>query len=341
MPLSFRSTRSTSPIPAPRAAAGRADAGPSADDRTTAEGDRAPGRPTGWRSVVRRLSADRGAVVGAVVVVLTAVVALAAPLITRTLGVDPYTYHLQALDPSGLPRGGFGGIGADHPFGVEPQTGRDLLAIVVEGTRTSFSIGVGAAALSMVIAIALGLSAGYLGGWWDAVVSRLTDVALGFPHLVFMIAVSAIVPATAPRAAVMILIIGALGWPSTARVLRSRTLALRGRAFVGASRAMGAGDLHVLVTQILPNLAATVIVFTTISIPGRITAEAALSFLGVGVPPPTPSWGRSIGSAITWVSTDPWYLLFPGAALFLVTLAFNLFGDGLRDALDPRTGEHR
>ena len=290
---------------------------------------------------MRRLSADRGAVVGAVVVVLTAVVALAAPLITRTLGVDPYTYHLQALDPSGLPRGGFGGIGADHPFGVEPQTGRDLLAIVVEGTRTSFSIGVGAAALSMVIAIALGLSAGYLGGWWDAVVSRLTDVALGFPHLVFMIAVSAIVPATAPRAAVMILIIGALGWPSTARVLRSRTLALRGRAFVGASRAMGAGDLHVLVTQILPNLAATIIVFTTISIPGRITAEAALSFLGVGVPPPTPSWGRSIGSAITWVSTDPWYLLFPGAALFLVTLAFNLFGDGLRDALDPRTGERR
>ena len=333
MPLSFRSTRSTSPIPAPRAAAGRADAGP------TAEGDRAPGRPTGWRSVVRRLSADRGAVVGAVVVVLTAVVALAAPLITRTLGEDPY--HLQALDPSGLPRGDFGGIGADHPFGVEPQTGRDLLAIVVEGTRTSFSIGVGAAALSMVIAIALGLSAGYLGGWWDAVVSRLTDVALGFPHLVFMIAVSAIVPATAPRAAVMILIIGTLGWPSTARVLRSRTLALRGRAFVGASRAMGASGLHVLVTQILPNLAATVIVFTTISIPGRITAEAALSFLGVGVPPPTPSWGRSIGSAITWVSTDPWYLLFPGAALFLVTLAFNLFGDGLRDALDPRTGERR
>ena len=341
MPLSFRSTRSTSPIPAPRAAAGRADAGPTADDRTTAEGDRAPGRPTGWRSVVRRLSADRGAVVGAVVVVLTAVVALAAPLITRTLGVDPYTYHLEALDPSGLPRGRFGGIGADHPFGVEPQTGRDLLAVVVEGTRTSFSIGMGATVLSMAIAIALGLSAGYLGGWWDAVVSRLTDITLGFPHLVFMIAVSAIIPATAPRAAVMILIIGILGWPSTARVLRSRTMAVRQRTFVSASRAMGAGGLHIMTTQVLPNLVATIIVLTTISIPGKITAEAALSFLGVGVPPPTPSWGRSIGSAITWVSTDPWYLLFPGAALFLVTLAFNLFGDGLRDALDPRTGERR
>ena len=267
--------------------------------------------------------------------------ALLAPWITRVLGVDPYTYHLDLLAPSGIPAGRFGGISAAHPFGVEPQTGRDLFAVVVEGTRTSFSIGMGATVLSMLIAISLGLSAGYLGGWWDAIVSRLTDITLGFPHLVFMIAISAIIPATAPRVPVMILIIGILGWPSTARVLRSRTMAVRARTFVGASRAMGAGGLHIMTTQVLPNLVATIIVLTTISIPGKITAEAALSFLGVGVPPPTPSWGRSIGSAITWVATDPWYLVFPGAALFLVTLAFNLFGDGLRDALDPRTGEHR
>jgi len=268
-------------------------------------------------------------------------VALLAPWITRALGVDPYTYHLDLLTPSGIPAGRLGGISAAHPFGVEPQTGRDLFAVVVEGTRTSFSIGMGATVLSMLIAISLGLSAGYLGGWWDAIVSRLTDITLGFPHLVFMIAISAIIPATAPRVPVMILIIGILGWPSTARVLRSRTMAVRARTFVGASRAMGAGGLHIMTTQVLPNLVATIIVLTTISIPGKITAEAALSFLGVGVPPPTPSWGRSIGSAITWVATDPWYLVFPGAALFLVTLAFNLFGDGLRDALDPRTGEHR
>ncbi|WP_172192845.1 ABC transporter permease [Actinomyces faecalis] len=307
----------------------------------TADRDRVGERPTGWRHVLRRLRRDKGAVFGAVVVVLTTVVALFAPLITRLVGVDPYTYDLEALDSSGLPLGSLGGVSAAHPFGVEPQTGRDLFAVVVEGTRTSFSIGMGATVLSMVIAIALGLSAGYFGGWWDALVSRLTDVTLGFPHLVFMIAISAIIPATAPRVPVMILIIGILGWPSTARVLRSRTLALRGRTFVGASRAMGASQGHVLLTQVLPNLVATIIVFTTISIPGKITAEAALSFLGVGVAPPTPSWGRSIGNAVTWVSTDPWYLLFPGAALFLVTLAFNLFGDGLRDALDPRTGENR
>ena len=323
------------------------DVGVAADDATAADAaastaDRAfHERPGGSGQVWRRLAADRWALAGGAVVIATTLVALLAPWITRALGVDPYTYHLDLLTPSGIPAGRLGGISAAHPFGVEPQTGRDLFAVVVEGTRTSFSIGMGATVLSMLIAISLGLSAGYLGGWWDAIVSRLTDITLGFPHLVFMIAISAIIPATAPRAPVMILIIGILGWPSTARVLRSRTMAVRARTFVGASRAMGAGGLHIMTTQVLPNLVATIIVLTTISIPGKITAEAALSFLGVGVPPPTPSWGRSIGSAITWVATDPWYLVFPGAALFLVTLAFNLFGDGLRDALDPRTGEHR
>ncbi len=293
------------------------------------------------RSVARRLASDRWAVAGGAVVVLTAVVALLAPWVTRLLGVDPYTYHLDLLAPSGLPAGALGGVSAAHPLGVEPQTGRDLLAIVVEGTRTSFTIGMGATALATAVAVVLGTSAGYFGGWWDALVSRATDVVLGFPSLVFMVAVSAVVPPTANRILVMVLIIGLLGWPSTARVLRARTLATRSRTFVRASRAMGAGELHVLGTQVLPNLVATVIVLTTVSVPGRITAEAALSFLGVGVPPPTPSWGRSIGSAVTWVSTDPWYLLVPGTALFVVTLAFNLFGDGLRDALDPRTGESR
>jgi len=341
------STSAAGPLEAADPADAAIDVGVAADD-AAAEDAAAPTadrafheRPGGSRQVWRRLAADRWALAGGAVVIATTLVALLAPWITRVLGVDPYTYHLDLLAPSGIPAGRFGGISAAHPFGVEPQTGRDLFAVVVEGTRTSFSIGMGATVLSMLIAISLGLSAGYLGGWWDAIVSRLTDIALGFPHLVFMIAISAIIPATAPRVPVMILIIGLLGWPSTARVLRSRTMAVRARTFVGASRAMGAGGLHIMTTQVLPNLVATIIVLTTISIPGKITAEAALSFLGVGVPPPTPSWGRSIGSAITWVATDPWYLVFPGAALFLVTLAFNLFGDGLRDALDPRTGEHR
>ncbi|WP_243856638.1 MULTISPECIES: ABC transporter permease [Actinomyces] len=331
-----------SPLVADDAATSQPTTGGAAASRPRADdADRAAGRPSGPRAVARRLGRDRGAVVGAVIVVLTTLVAILAPVITRAVGVDAYSYNLDLLDDLGLPVGPFGGVSAAHPFGIEPQTGRDLFAIVVEGTRTSLSIGLGATLLSMLIAIGLGVSAGYVGGWWDALISRITDVTLGFPHLIFMIAISALIPATAPRVLVMIVIIGVLGWPSTARVLRSRTLAVRVRAFVGASRAMGASELHVLLTQVLPNLVATIIVFTTISIPGKITAEAALSFLGVGVAPPTPSWGRSIGNAVTWVSTDPWYLLFPGAALFLVSLAFNIFGDGLRDALDPRTGEHR
>jgi len=339
-PVSISATSPLETADSADAAAAAAEA--SASGAAAPAADRAfHERPGGSHQVGRRLATDRWALAGGAVVIAITLVALLAPWITRALGVDPYTYHLDLLAPSGVPAGRFGGISAAHPFGVEPQTGRDLFAVVVEGTRTSFSIGMGATALSMLIAISLGLSAGYLGGWWDAIVSRLTDITLGFPHLVFMIAISAIIPATAPRVPVMILIIGILGWPSTARVLRSRTMAVRARTFVGASRAMGAGGLHIMTTQVLPNLVATIIVLTTISIPGKITAEAALSFLGVGVPPPTPSWGRSIGSAITWVATDPWYLVFPGAALFLVTLAFNLFGDGLRDALDPRTGEHR
>ncbi len=310
--------------------------------RPDSSSDPAPdGRPESSRHVWSRLRRDRWALAGGIVVILTTLVAVFAGPITRLSGHDPYSYDLAALDGSGLPLGAFGGISAAHPFGVEPQTGRDLFAIVVEGTRTSFFIGLGATILSMIIAIVLGITAGYFGGWWDAIASRTTDVVLGFPQLVFMIAVSAVIPASAPRVPVMILIIGILGWPSTARVLRSRTMSLRGRTFVQASRAMGAGEFHVLATQLLPNLVATIIVFTTISIPGKIGSEAALSFLGVGVTPPIPSWGRAIGSAVTWVSTDPWYLLFPGAALFLVTLAFNLFGDGLRDAIDPRTGETR
>ncbi len=316
-------------------------AGPAEESSTPGPDPIPDSRPVASHHVWARLRRDRWAVAGGVVVILTTVVAVFARLITRLSGRDPYSYNLAALDGSGLPLGRFGGISAAHPFGVEPQTGRDLLAIVMEGTRTSFFIGLGATILSMVIAIIVGVTAGYFGGWWDAVASRTTDVILGFPQLVFMIAISAIVPSSAPRIPMMILIIGILGWPSTARVLRSRAMSLRGRVFVQASRAMGAGEIHVLATQLLPNLVATIIVFTTISIPGKIGAEAALSFLGVGVIPPTPSWGRTIGSAVTWVSTDPWYLLFPGAALFLVTLAFNLFGDGLRDAIDPRTGEAR
>lgn len=314
-------------------------AAPAAVGSTAAPGipGGAPGRRSGRPALWRRLAADRFAAAGAIVVALYVLVALFAPLITRALGVDPYTYDLEALDPSGAPAGALGGVSAEHWFGVEPLTGRDLFAIVVMGSRTSLLVGLGATAVSVLVGSVLGLAAGYFGGWVDWVVARSIDVLIGLPALIFMIAVGAVAPDWFPRTLLLVLVIGLFGWSTIARVVRGQTLALRSSGFVRASRALGASHGHVVLRQILPNLAATIVVFTTIAVPGAIGTEAALSFLGVGVPPPTPSWGRSIGNAVTWFSVDPMYLVFPGVALFGITLAFNALGDGLRDALDPRT----
>lgn len=289
----------------------------------------------------RRLLRDPWAVAGLVVVLLFALAAAAAPLVTAATGQDPFTYDLDALDDSGAPKGALGGVSARHWFGVEPLTGRDLFAIVVWGARTSFTVGVLATMVSVALGTAVGLVAGYAGGWTDRVVGRVIDVLLGFPQLIFMISLTAIVAASFPRPVLIVLVIGFFGWPAVARVVRGQVLSLKQRSFVVAAQAMGAGPFDVMRRQLLPNLAATVVVYATILVPAAIGTEAALSFLGVGVPPPTPSWGRSIGDAVSWFSVDPAYVAFPGGALFLVTLAFNVVGDGLRDALDPRLARRR
>lgn len=285
------------------------------------------------REVWRRLRTDRWAVGGGVVAAFLILVAVAGPWLTPH---DPYTYDLDAVSESGVPLGAAGGVGAEHWFGVEPMTGRDLFAIVVHGSRTSLLVGVGATLVAIVLGVTVGATAGFAGGWYDTVASRTTDVLFGFPSLVFMIALSAVAPPEIPRLLLVVLVVGFFGWPPIARVVRGQAIVLRHRTFVVAATALGAPPHQVLLRHVLPNLVPTVLVFGTTLIPSMIGMEAALSFLGVGVPPPTPSWGRSIGDAIYWVQVDPAYLLFPGTALFAATLAFNLLGDGLRDALDPR-----
>jgi peptide/nickel transport system permease protein len=301
------------------------------------EQEQIPSRKTGFRHVQAHIWSDKWATAGAITIAVFVLAAIFAPWLTGINGQNPYTYHLNALDDSGAPLGWGGGISSTHWFGVEPLTGRDLFSIVVYGARTSLGVGVTATVLSVAIGVLVGLTAGYFGGWFDRVVSRVIDVVLGIPSLIFMISLTAIVAASFPRPVLIVLVIVILfGWPTVARVVRGQVLALRERNFITASTAMGAGSWHILVKQLLPNVTGTIVVYTTILIPSMIGLEAALSFLGVGVPPPTPSWGRTIGDAVTWVQTDPMYLVFPGAALVLITLAFNLLGDGLRDALDPR-----
>jgi peptide/nickel transport system permease protein len=291
---------------------------------------------------VRTIRTDRWALAGAITVVVLVFLAVAAPLLAAIEGQDPYTYDLSVLDPnSGLPTGHLGGVSGKHWFGVEPLTGRDLFTIVCYGARTSFLIGVAATIVSVVVGALLGITAGYLGAWFDRGITWLTDVLLGFPYLVFMIALGAIAPAGIPRPLLLIGVIGFFGWPRITRIVRSQTLSLRGRTFVSAARAMGARPWQVYRTELLPNLWAPIIVVATLNIPVNIGFEAALSFLGAGIPPPTPSWGQTISTASDWIRTDPMFLIFPGVALFLATWSFNVFGDGLRDALDPRLAVRR
>ena len=292
------------------------------------------------RQALRRVRRDRSARFGAILVIALIVIAAAAPLLVKLAGQDPYTYNIGLLDPArgNAPQGALGGVSGDHWFGVEPLTGRDLFSIVVLGLRTSLAIAVLVTVITTVIGTLVGISAAYFGGWYDAVVSRLLDFLFGFPQLVFMIALGIIVPAAFPRWLLLILVLSVFGWAGLARLIRNQAKSLVNREFVEAARSVGSTGWHVIARELLPNLLGPVLVVATMAVPGFIGLEAALSFLGVGVPPPTPSLGRSISDSIVWVytGTDPWFLVFPGMMLFLAVLGFTLLGDGVRDGFDVR-----
>lgn len=292
------------------------------------------------RQALRRVRRDRSARFGAVLVLVLIAVAATAPLLVRLAGQDAYTYNIGLLDPlrGNAPRGAVGGVSGDHWFGVEPLTGRDLFSIVVLGLRTSLFIAIVVTVITTVVGTLVGISAAYFGGWYDAVVSRLLDFLFGFPQLVFMIALGIIVPARFPRWLLLILVLSVFGWAGLARLIRNQARSLVTREFVEAARSVGSSGWHIVTRELLPNLLGPVLVVATMAVPGTIGAEAALSFLGVGVPPPTPSLGRSISDSIVWVytGTDPWFLVFPGIMLFAAVLGFTLLGDGVRDGFDVR-----
>lgn len=293
-----------------------------------------------------RLKRDRVAVVSGAVLVFFILLAVAAPVISAVYGKGPLDRFPDRLDGNGNPLG-YAGIGPDHWLGVQPRIGRDVFIQLVYGLRTSLLVASIAAVLTIGLGLVIGLTAGYLGGRFDAVVSWFTDLTLAFPFFIFCFAFIPVVvnqfygvrdeESAWFRPALLIAIFVLFNWTYSARLVRGQVLSLREREFVEAARASGAGLGHILFRQLLPNLWAPILVTFSLNVPALITAEAALSFLGIGILEPTPDLGRLISESVAYVRDVPTFTITGGTTLFLLVLAFNLFGDSLRDALDPKS----
>lgn len=291
-----------------------------------------------------RLKRDKVALGGGIVVVLLVLVAVFAPLIVSLLGHPPNEFHQDKLDPlTNLPQGALGGMSSDFLLGIEPNKGRDVFSRIVYGARISLLVAFLAAIVATVLGTLFGIMVGYFGGWVDTVISRVMDVLLSFPQLLFIISLVSVLPddllgltGSGVRIAVLVMVIGFFGWPYIGRIVRGQTLSLREREYVEAARSLGGGKRHILFRELLPNLVAPIVVYMTLMIPTNILTEAALSFLGAGVRPPTASWGGMLRDALETYEHDPMFMIVPGVTIFITVLAFNLFGDGLRDALDPK-----
>ena len=288
----------------------------------------------------RRLRRDRVAMVALAFIVLLIIMAIAAPAIVSLAGAPgPKVQSSEALDVFGTPTG----PSSDHLFGVD-RLGRDVFSRTVYGARVSLEVAFIATGIAVLIGVTIGLAAGFYRGWVDTVLSRLTDVVLAFPILLLGLGLAAACSGAngcfrgliQPGLPVVIMVIAIINWTYIARIVRGQVLSLREKEFVESARSLGASNTRIITREILPNLLAPLIVYSSLLIPANILLEAALSFLGVGVTGGTPSWGGMISEATSLFPEAWWFMLFPGLALLFTVLAFNLVGDGLQDALDPR-----
>ena len=282
-----------------------------------------------WRLAFERLRRDRAAVISLVVIVLILLMAIFAPIFKHLTGHPPNQQYFETgLTQDGLPVAPSGKfwLGTD-------SVGRDVLVRIAYGARISLLVGVVATFLTVAIGTIVGLAAGYFGKIVDTVLARLIDVMLSIPFLLFAISLASVYHAGLK---IVIIVLAIFSWSSVARIVRGQVLSIREREYVEAARSMGAGPWRIMSIDILPNVIAPIIVYTTLLIPATIVAEATLSFLGVGVQAPTADWGAMLSDAQSdyhaW-----WAILFPSMALLITTLAFNIFGDGVRDAFDPRS----
>jgi peptide/nickel transport system permease protein len=293
-----------------------------------------------------RFKRNKAAVISGCVALFFILSAFLAPLITRLVGVNPTSTYPDALTQFGMPQGPWGGISLAHPLGVEPGAGRDLLALLLYGSRISFTVALITSVASIGLGMLIGITAGYFRGRVDAVIGRFSDFILAFPSTFMIVALSLplvqrveslhIAKDNGARIVVLIVFFVVFGWPGFARLVRSQALSMRERDFVMAAQALGASNWRIITKEILPNLWPTAIVFLSLSLPGFLSAEATFSFLGVGVQAPAATWGLVLSDAVTYWQTDPAYLIIPSAMLVIIVLALNLMGDGIRDALDPK-----
>lgn len=280
-----------------------------------------------WGDAFKRLKKNRLAIFAIIWILFVVVVAATADLwVPQVLGApnasDTATMVMNSrLAPS-----------LQHPFGTD-TLGRDVLSRVIYGARISLTVGIVATGISTIIGLVLGAIAAYYGGLWDTIVMRLADIFLAFPYTLFVIAMIAVIGNGIQN---VFIAIGILGWPSIARVFRSAILSVKESDYVDAARSMGASDVRIIARHIFPNSVASIVVYATMNIGGAILTESALSFLGLGVIPPDPSWGTLIQEGQKFLQTEPWLMIMPGLAILTTVLAFTLLGDGLRDALDVK-----
>jgi peptide/nickel transport system permease protein len=285
-----------------------------------ANGIAVPRELSPWQRALRRLVRRRGAMVGLAVVVFFVALALLAPWIAP---YDPLATSWSAVRKA---------PSAAHYFGTD-EIGRDVLARVIWGARASLLAGVISVSISLAIGVPIGLAAGYIGGWLDMLISRVTDAMLACPFLILAIALAAFL---GPSLANAMIAIGIAATPIFIRLTRAQVLAVKVEDYIEAARAVGNSQLRIALRHVFPNIVAPLIVQATLAIAAAVIAEASLSFLGLGQQPPAPSWGSMLNTAKNYVDQAPWMAVWPGLSIFLLVLSFNLLGDGLRDALDPR-----
>jgi peptide/nickel transport system permease protein len=294
-----------------------------------------------------RFRSDRKTLIGAIIVAVYVVLAILVPILVGAHVLDPYTSHPNLINDQSLPIGGTG-ISWAHPLGVEPGIGRDTLSRVGYGLSLSLFISSLAAVISVVIGVILGIVAGMSRNWADTLIGRLVDLVLSFPQTLMLLALSGVIigfltgtlkiPAGDPAQATFVIVVLALfGWPPVTRVVRGQVLSLREREFIDAARLLGASRSRLYFKEVLPNLWAPILVQFTLILPAYVSAEAALSYLGVSILPPTPTLGNMLTSSLQYATGDFLYFIVPAFLLVVVVVSFNLLGDGLRDALDPKT----